>query len=151
MIPDGVGKPMNDQRNPPLDGDWTANFETGVGQWSLGTLWLDRVNRRLALLVSEQHCNAYGVMHGGAMATFADAQALAVREYSGDPADHTPTVSLSVDYLGAAVLGKWLIADVTLLRTTRTLMFTQAMIGTAGSAIARSSAIYRNFQGKDAQ
>ena len=136
---------------PDLPGDWTCDFNTGVGQWSLGGLWLDRQGARLAVRVAERHCNAFGVMHGGAMATFADAQALAVRSYSGEESDHTPTVSLSVDYLGGARFGTWLVADVTLLRTTRALIFTQALITADGKPVARSSAIYRNFQGKDAQ
>lgn len=135
---------------PDLPGDWTSDFDTGVGEWTLGELWLDRQNGRLALLLAERHCNAFGVMHGGAMATFADAQALAVRTYSGAPQDHTPTVSLSVDYLGGPAMGSWLVADVTLLRATRTLIFTQALITADGKPVARSSAIYRNFQGKDA-
>lgn len=135
---------------PDLPGDWTGDFNTGVGQWSLGELWLDRQNARLAVLVTERHCNAFGVMHGGAIATLADAQALAIRMYSGDADDHTPTVSLTVDYLGGAPLGSWTVADVTLLRTTRALIFTQALITAGGKPVARSSAIYRNFKGKDA-
>ncbi len=136
---------------PDLPGDWTCDFHTGVGEWSLGGIWLDRQGARLAVRVAQGHCNAFGVMHGGALATFADAQALAVRTYSGGAEDHTPTVSLSVDYLGGAQLGSWVVADVTLLRTTRTLLFTQALITADGKPVARSSAIYRNFQGKDAQ
>lgn len=135
---------------PDAPGDWTCDFDTGVGQWSLGRFWLDRANARLAVRITQGHCNAYGVMHGGAMATFADAQVLAVRDYSGDAADHTPTVSLSVDYLGGATVESWLVADVTLLRTTRALIFTQALITADGKPVARTSAIYRNFQGKDA-
>lgn len=142
---------MDADARPDLPGDWTCDFDTGVGQWSLGGLWLDRGASRLAVRVAERHCNAFGVMHGGAMATFADAQALAIRRYSGDASDHTPTVSLTVDYLGGARLGTWLVANVTLLRTTRALIFTQALICAGEAPVARSSAIYRNFQGKDAQ
>ena len=136
---------------PDLPGNWTADFETGVGNWSLGRLWLDRETARLAVRITEAHCNAFSVMHGGAMATFADAQCLAVRGYSGEAHDHTPTVSLSVDYLSPAPLGAWAVAEVTLLRTTRTLIFTQALILANGKPAARSSAIYRNFLGKAEQ
>ncbi|MDT0508465.1 PaaI family thioesterase [Novosphingobium sp. MMS21-SN21R] len=136
---------------PDLPGNWTCDFNTGVGEWSLGGIWLDRQGARLAVRVAQHHCNAFGVMHGGALATFADGQALAVRTYSGGADDHTPTVSLSVDYLGGAPLGSWVVADVTLLRTTRTLLFTQALVTADGKPVARTSAIYRNFKGKDAQ
>lgn len=142
---------MAETEQPDIPGDWTTDFQTGVGNWSLGALWLDRAASRLAVKVAAQHCNAFAVMHGGAMATFADAQCLAVRRYSGEPGDHTPTVSLTVDYLGGAPLGAWIVADVTLLRTTRSLIFTQAVVSAEGRAVARSSAIYRNFAGKDAR
>lgn len=142
---------MDTPITPDLPGEWTMQFATGLGAWSLGDLWLDRANRRLAVRVTEPLCNAYGVMQGGAMATLADVQSLAVRSYSGNEAEHTPTVSLSVDYLGPAPLGSWVIADVTLLRTTRSLIFTQAVITADGAPAARASAIYRNFTGKDAQ
>lgn len=142
---------MSCDARPDLSGDWTCEFATGNGQWTLGTLWLDRQQPRLAVRVTERLCNAFGVLHGGAMATFADAQGLALGDYTGKEADHTPTISLSVDYLGGAPLGSWLVAQVTLLRRTRTLIFTQALITADDKLVARSSAIYRNFQGKDAQ
>ena len=81
---------MDTPITPDLPGEWTMQFATGLGAWSLGDLWLDRANRRLAVRVTEPLCNAYGVMQGGAMATLADVQSLAVRSYSGNEAEHTP-------------------------------------------------------------
>ena len=62
------------------------------------------------------------------MATFADAQLAAIRPPSGSAADHTPTVTLSVDYLAPVPSGAWLVLKAEILRTTRTLIFTQARV-----------------------
>ncbi len=110
----------------------------------LGEVYLDPVRQRIAFFVTEKQCNPFDVCHGGAMATFADAQIIGVR---GEPTvsdRHTPTISLSVDYLRAAPLGAFVEAEVTLLRATGTVVFTQALISVDGVLVARSSAVYRN-------
>lgn len=135
---------------PPLPGEWVGCPVHGSGNWTVGDIWVDRTAGRMALFVTEQHCNAYGVMHGGALATLVDSQSIAVRDYSGGAADHTPTVSLSVDYIGPIPRDHWLLVDVTLLQVTRNLIFTQAVMTVDGAAVGRSNAIYRNFKGKDA-
>lgn len=77
------------------------------------------------------------------MSTFADAQILAVRPEAGHPASPTPTISLSVDFLAPVPVGALVEADVTLVKTTRTMIFTQAVMTVDGAAVARSAAIYR--------
>jgi len=134
---------------PPLPGDWSQTSIAGTGVWSVGPVWYDRPAGRYALYVTPALCNAYGVLHGGALATFVDSQATAVRDYGdNDPADHTPTISLSVDYISPVPCGSWLIGDVTLLRTTRNMIFIQSVLTVAGEIVARSNAIYRNAIGK---
>lgn len=134
---------------PPLAGEWLAARDAGSGPWNIGVLWYNRAEGRMALHVRERHCNAYGSIHGGAMATFLDGQAAAVLDYhEDDPSGHTPTISLSVDYIGPTPVGSWLIADVTLLRATRRLIFTQAVVTVDGQVVARTNAIYRNVPGK---
>lgn len=98
----------------------------------------------MAFRVAPNHVNPVGGCHGGAMATFADAQIVAVYDASGTADQHTPTINLSMDYLAPAPLGAWVEAEVRLIRKTRTLIFTQAIISTGGEPIARTSAIYRN-------
>ena len=110
----------------------------------LGEIFLDVARGRIAFVVTQKQCNPFGVCHGGAMATFADAQVIAVR---GDPTDadrHTPTINLSIDYLRPAPLGALVEAQVTLLRATGTVIFTQALIAVDDVLVARSSAVYRN-------
>jgi len=140
---------MTSEVPPPLPGDWLTALDVGSGPWNMGVLWYNRAEGRIALHVQPQHCNAYGDLHGGAMATFVDGQAAAVLDYhANDPSGHTPTISLSIDYIGPAPCGSWLVADVTMLRATRTMIFTQAVVTMDGQVVARSNAIYRNVPGK---
>lgn len=140
---------MTAGESPPLPGEWLPARDAGSGPWNVGVLWYNRAAGRIALHVQEQHCNAYGSMHGGAMATFVDGQAAGVLDYrENDRNGHTPTISLTVDYIGPVPVGSWLVADVTLLRATRTMIFTQAVVTVNEQVVARSSAIYRNVPGK---
>ena len=131
-----------------LSGDWQPAEVTNGGMWTVGPLGLDRDTRRYALRVTTQHCNALGTMHGGAMATFLDGQAFAVVDLAADGSDHTPTISLHVDYLAPPATGDWLIAEVILVKTTKTMIFTQAIAWVGERPVARSHAIYKNSRGK---
>ncbi len=133
---------------PDIGGDWRPAEVTNTGPWTVGTVWLDRAACRFALRVEARHCNALGTMNGGAMATFLDGQAVAVSDLAADGSDHTPTISLHVDYLAPPKPGGWLVADVTLVKMTRTMIFTQAIVRVGERVVARSHAIYSNSQGK---
>jgi acyl-coenzyme A thioesterase PaaI-like protein len=121
----------------PLGGGFAETF---------GRVYVDRANRSLAFRVAPVHLNPVGVCNGGAMATFADMQIAAVIAAGpGTAAGHQPTISLQVDYLATAPLGAWVEATVTLVKATRSLIFTQALIAADGEIVARSHAIYRNY------
>jgi uncharacterized protein (TIGR00369 family) len=134
-----------------IAGNWQSSELTNGGAWTLGPLWLDRASHRFALQIGPQHCNALGSMHGGAMATFMDGQAFAVVDLAPDGSDHTPTISLQIDYMAPAVAGDWLVADVILVRTTRTMIFTQTIAWVGERPVARSHAIYSNARRKLSQ
>lgn len=124
------------------DGFERADLGPGFGR-AFGEVWLDRALHRLGFFVAEQHVNAVGTLHGGAMATFADTQLMAFRRGAEEGASHSPTISLSLDYLAPATLGAWVEAEVTLVKQTKTMLFTQAIMTVGGEPVARSSAIYR--------
>lgn len=126
------------------DGFVPINIRTGFLA-SFGPLYVNREEGKLGFYVAAQHLNPFEVCHGGAIATFADMQILAARKGSGTKLGRTPTINISVDYLAPAALGAWVEADVTLVKATRTLIFTQALITANGELVARSSGIYRNF------
>ncbi|RSY79320.1 PaaI family thioesterase [Sphingomonas koreensis] len=141
---------MTDDRHPPFPGDWERTELSNTGAWTVGHVWLDRTQGRYCMLVGPEHCNAFGTMHGGAMATFVDAQVVAVRPYTGEVANHTPTVTLSVDYLAGVRVGSWVMLTATVLRTTRTMIFSQALVTVEDAVVARTNAIYRNNADKGA-
>lgn len=99
--------------------------------------------RLLGFRVAPHHVNLQDVCHGGALATFADMQLIAIRQGEANSLNHTPTINLVIDYLGPAVLGAWVEGDVLLVKKTRRLIFAQVIMRTGGEVVARSSAIYR--------
>lgn len=131
---------------PPFAGHWIEAELGNTGAWSVGVVWLNRESSAYCLHVGPQHCNAFGVMHGGAMATFADSQLCADPSYPTDAAPRTPTITLTVDYLAPVDVAAWLLLTGRVLRRTQTLIFTEAAVTVDGQLVARSNAIYRNFQ-----
>ena len=95
----------------------------------------------LGFRVEEHHLNAANTLHGGAIATFADWQIVAVQQLTDIDA-HTPTINLSLDYLSMAVLGDWIECSVQLQKKTKTMVFTYAEIICRENMIARATAIY---------
>ncbi len=135
---------------PPIAGDWQPGEVTNTGAWTVGDLMVDWATARYALQVAERHCNTTGMMNGGAMATFLDGQAFVVL---GDDLkkQHTPTISLSIDFLAPPLLGDWLVAEVELVKITRSMIVTQALARVGDRVVARSNAIYSNSTRKDAR
>lgn len=107
-----------------------------------GPVYLNRRHNRLGFRVATHHLNPVGSCHGGALATFADMQIVAVRSALGS-VRHSPTISISVDYLAPTPPNAWVEAAVTLVKTTGALVFTQALITADGEVVARATAIYR--------
>jgi acyl-coenzyme A thioesterase PaaI-like protein len=113
---------------------------------SFGAVYVNSTSRSLAFRVAANHMNPVGVCSGGAIATFADMQIAAViADGPGTVEGHQPTISLAIDYLAPAPLGSWVEAAVTLVKRTRSMIFTQALITADGAIVARSHAIYRNY------
>lgn len=141
---------MTTQENnpPPYPGNWEIGIVKRTGPWTVGDIWIDWDAKRYCLQISQAHCNAVGGMHGGAMATFLDGQVFVYQDRAAGDV-HTPTISLHVDYLAPAAIGDWLVADVVLVKVTRTMLFTQAIASVGDRAMARSHAIYKNNAGKD--
>jgi len=113
---------------------------------AFGTVYLNRKTTTLGFRITACHVNATGNCHGGAMATFADMQIAAiVRSGLIATERHTPTINLSVDYIAPVPLGAWVEANVILIKQTKSLIFTQALITVNGQSVARANAIYRNY------
>ncbi|SEP87259.1 uncharacterized domain 1-containing protein [Solimonas aquatica] len=118
----------------------------GGFSFSFGRVGLNLAAKKMGFFVAPRHLNPVSVCHGGAISTFADMQILAITGDADLLTRHTPTISLSVDYLAPAALGSWVEAQVTLLKSTRHMIFTQALIFADAQLVARSQAIYRNVR-----
>lgn len=109
-----------------------------------GPVFVDRDRGRMAFRVDERHINPVDGLHGGALATFADAMIVAVHDGAEAGAPHTPTISLSVDFFAPVSSGVLVEAKVDLVRTTRSMIFVQSLMSVGDRRIGRASAIYRN-------
>ncbi len=97
----------------------------------------------LGLRLREAHTNSRGLAHGGLISALADnAMGLSCARQLPDGAAPL-TVSLSVDYLGSARPGQWLVFDTTFVRPGGTLCFAQAFVSADGVPCARAPATFR--------
>ncbi|HVY88126.1 MAG TPA: PaaI family thioesterase [Hyphomonadaceae bacterium] len=102
----------------------------------------------IGLHVREAHCNSRGMVHGGLIAAIADnAMGLSCVEAMNTegrrPAGGLVTISLSIDYVGAAKLGQWVEFDTRYTKTGKTLCFAQAFVTADGEVIARADAKFK--------
>jgi uncharacterized protein (TIGR00369 family) len=126
------------------DGFVLADLGAGYGS-RFGPVYIDRARHRMAFRVTADHQNPVGGCHGGAMAMFADLLLMAHRAGREQGLPHSPTISLSVDFLAPAPLGAWVEAGVSVVRITTTMMFVQALMTVDGEPVARVHSIYRNL------
>lgn len=91
--------------------------------------------------VGQRHCNPRGSCHGGTWATVADVvMGLNVGEETGLSG---PTVSMTLDYLGAACPGQWVEGRARVLRVTNRLAFSECLFTAEGEMTLRASGIFR--------
>jgi uncharacterized protein (TIGR00369 family) len=136
-------------QDPDLSADPPEGFRllpTGGGFNCLfGAVYGCVIEDRLVLgfRVSPRHLNPHNTCHGGVLATFADMMAYAAQWEAGLLYTLTPTISLSTDFLAPALLGQWIRGDTELVKSTRTMLFTQSIIRADETSILRCNAIYK--------
>jgi uncharacterized protein (TIGR00369 family) len=119
-------------RKSPVTGPWEPLFS----RQTEGAV-------QIGLYLREPHCNSRGRPHGGVIAALADnAMGLSCAKVLGSVRGLV-TVSLAVDYVGAAEIGQWLQIEPRVLRTGRLLSFADALVTADGATIARASASFR--------
>jgi uncharacterized protein (TIGR00369 family) len=100
-------------------------------------------HEQLALLLEEKHCNTFMVAHGGLLSTLADvAMSRALVRARGD-GTKALTISLSIDFIGTAVVGAWLEAHVALKKTSGTVGFATCEIREGDSVIVVANGAFR--------
>ncbi len=94
--------------------------------------------------VQARHTNPLQICHGGMLATFADMLVPCAAIYQGDfDRRFLPTISLQIDYMGAAPLGAWVQGQADVLRTTRNMLFAQGLVTADGKPALRISGIFK--------
>ncbi len=97
----------------------------------------------VGLRIDERHINSFGKAQGGVLATLVDfANAHNVRRESDEDNPSVATVSLTVDYLGAADEGDWVEAHVTVERLGGTLAFVDCSVHAGDREIVRGRAVF---------
>jgi len=101
---------------------------------------------RYGYLTSEDHQNTNGVIHGGALMTFADTAmgSSVYRAVKGPCA----TISMNNEFIAGAKPGEWIEATVVITKVTRTLAFVRAELVSEGKTVLNSSGIWKVFSPK---
>lgn len=132
--------------------DIPAGFEPHDRRSPLTSPW-EPIYRRfsgdaviLGLRAGEAHTNSRGFVHGGLISALADnAMGLSCgRRLGGDT--RLVTANLTVDFLGAALIGQWLEFDTVFVKTGGTLCFTQAFVTADGQPCARANAVFKTVR-----
>jgi uncharacterized protein (TIGR00369 family) len=98
----------------------------------------------LGFLVEPRHCNAIGVCHGGMIATVCDMLLTVGSNIQSNQSRFLPTVSMTCDFLAPAREGAWVEGHVTVLRVTRNLVFSSALLDIPGEGpVARASGVMK--------
>jgi uncharacterized protein (TIGR00369 family) len=97
----------------------------------------------IGLRVEPRHCNPNDRCHGGMLLTICDMVLAIGSNFQAKLQQFLPTVNLVCDFLAPALLGAWIEGRVEVLRTTRNLVFSQAMLTADGAPIARANGIYK--------
>ena len=96
----------------------------------------------IGLKVSEKHCNARGLLHGGVMSSLADIALGYNAAFQGDEPVPMVTASLTIDYAGAAKLGDWIEITTDVQKVGRSMAFANCYFSVGEKRIARASAVF---------
>ena len=96
----------------------------------------------IGLKVSEKHCNARGLLHGGVMSSLADIALGYNAAFQGEEPVPMVTASLTIDYAGAAKLGDWIEITTDVQKVGRSMAFANCYFNVGEKRIARASAVF---------
>jgi acyl-coenzyme A thioesterase 13 len=118
-------------------------FETLCGPLCMRTEADGR--QRAAFMPEQKHLNGGGVLHGGALMTFADFSlfALAHEVLKGQ---HAVTVTFNSELVGAGVLGAPVYAEGRVIRETKSMLFLQGTLEQNGQPIMAFSGTLKKIK-----
>jgi acyl-coenzyme A thioesterase PaaI-like protein len=111
---------------------------------AFGPVYVRREGERVwfGFLAEARHLNPRNLGHGGALATFADLQLVAVMVSGKLARVIAPTISLSLDYLAPVRPGDWVEGEVMLVKRTGRLAFTETILTVEGAPVVRSKGLF---------
>lgn len=113
----------------------------------IGPLWCrrdpDSGQLVLGMRILPHHCNVGGTAHGGLLGTLADVALGYSTAFSRQPPVPMTTVSLHLDFTGAARLGDWIEVHTAIQKIGRRLAFANARITSGSEPVAGASAVFQ--------
>jgi acyl-coenzyme A thioesterase PaaI-like protein len=124
----------------PAAHGWTLQSDDGfVGL--VGPFWRDAAGRH-GFAAEPRHANLIGVVQGGMIMTFADrALGLSAMQAVGDRA--CATVQFNMQFVAGVAIGAFVEIDVRVVRSTRSLVFMDATVLSAGRAVATAHGVWK--------
>ena len=105
--------------------------------------WFD-AHLELGFRVAAKHVNPGQQCHGGMLGMFVDILLSTAAQYQTDILrTFLPTISLQMDFIAAAPLGSWVQGRADILRVTRNLVFSQALVHADGILALRASGVFK--------
>ena len=130
--------------------DIPEGFERHFRQSPLTDPWEPLYSKRtesaviIGLRLATPHTNSRGLVHGGLITSLADnAMGLSCGVKLQGGGSRPVTVSLAIDFIGAAQVGQWLAVETDVIKTGSTLCFAQCFVTADGVAVARANATFR--------
>ena len=104
----------------------------------------------MGLRLAKPHTNSRGLIHGGLIAALSDAaMGYSCAQVMGWTSSLV-TISLAVDFIGAAQVGQWLVIESDVIKTGSTICFAQSLIKADEVVIARANGTFRVVPKKEA-
>lgn len=118
-----------------------SHFATHSG--ALHARWHDG-RLQVGFVVESHQTNPGGHCHGGMLSLFADIVLSSAAQYQTDiPRQFLPTISLQLDFMNGAPLGRWVQGEADILEVTKNLVFSQGLIVCDDKTVARASGVFR--------
>jgi uncharacterized protein (TIGR00369 family) len=96
----------------------------------------------IALRLAQKHTNMRGIAHGGMLVTLADSALGRNMHLTRKPSAPMVSVNLSTDFLGAAKVGDWLEAHVSIRKHGARLSFAECELRVGEKVVVRCSGVF---------
>ncbi len=96
----------------------------------------------VALCIAKQHTNYLDIAHGGVLSTLADVALSLQPFWSEKPSPQVTTMSLTTNFLSAARLGDWVIAECVMDRMGKTSAYVHGEIRCENRLVATMSGVF---------